>query len=103
MLLNEKIDQIKKWTIEQVVWAERNLTGKSGAEKKRAVIKKLDDIIVLPSYLEWIDDIIIGKLVNIVCDKLNDFAGHNFGKIEITEEQQKKIAEEIEVVEEKLS
>ena len=88
-------EQIKMWAVEQVMWAEKNLKGKTGAEKRKAVIKKLDDMIVLPSYLEWVDDIIIGKLVDMVCDKLNDFAGHDFGEIELTETQERDIADEI--------
>ena len=91
----EKLDQVKAWAIEQVIWAEKNLKDKSGAEKKAAVVKKLDDLIVLPAYLEWIDDIIIGKLVDVVCNKLNSFAGHNFGEVELTETQQRDIADEI--------
>ena len=88
-------EQIKMWAVEQVMWAEKNLKGKNGAEKRKAVIEKLDDMIVLPSYLEWVDDIIIGKLVDMVCDKLNDFAGHDFGEIELTETQERDIADEL--------
>ena len=88
-------EQIKIWAVEQVMWAEKNLKGKNGAEKRKAVIEKLDDMIVLPSYLEWVDDIIIGKLVDMVCDKLNDFAGHGFGEIELTETQERDIADEL--------
>ena len=88
-------EQIKMWAVEQVMWAEKNLKGKNGAEKRKAVIEKLDDMIVLPSYLEWVDDIIIGKLVDMVCDKLNDFAGHDFGEIELTETQEHDIADEL--------
>ena len=87
--------QLKHWTIEQVMWAEKNLKGKNSAEKRKAVIEKLDDMIVLPSYLEWVDDIIIGKLVDMVCDKLNDFAGHDFTELELTEQQEQEIADEI--------
>ena len=89
-------EQIKIWAVEQVMWAEKNLKGKSGAEKKKAVVEKLDEMITLPSYLEWVDDIIIGKLVDMVCDKLNDFAGHDFGHIELTETQERDIADEID-------
>ena len=64
-------EQIKMWAVEQVMWAEKNLKGKSGEEKKAAVIKKLDDMIPLPSYLEWGDDIIIGKLVDMAGEKLS--------------------------------
>ena len=72
-------EQIKKWTVEQVMWAERSLKGKNGAEKKKAVIEKLDEMIVLPNCLEWVDNAVLSWLVDSVCDKLNDFAGHGFG------------------------
>ena len=97
-------EEIKKFAIEQVLWAEKNLNGKSGAEKKAAVVKKLDDMIKLPSYLEWVDDVIIGYIVDKACEKLNDFAGHDFGKVEgILENQKQELADEIEDPKEKKS
>ena len=66
-----KIEEIKKWVIEQVLWAEKNLKGKTGAEKKAVVVKKIDDLIVLPFYLEWLDDIVIGYLVDMACNMFN--------------------------------
>lgn len=96
------LNQIKKWALEQVLWAEKNLKNKSGAEKKAAVVKKLDDMITLPSYLEWIDDIIIGCIVDKACEKLNAFAGHKFGELKgLTEKQEQELADEIEDPEEK--
>lgn len=100
----EKIAQVKTWTIEQVLWAEKNLKGKSGAEKKAAVIKKLDDMITLPSYLEWADDVVIGLIVDKACATLNEFAGHNFGELkELTEKQAQILAGTIEDPKEKKS
>ena len=97
-------EEIKKFAIEQVLWAEKNLKGKSGAEKKAAVVKKLDDMITLPSYLEWIDDVVIGLIVDRACSKLNEFAGHNFGEMnELTEKQEQELADEIEDPEENAS
>ena len=88
-------EQIKIWTIEQVLWAEKNLKGKSGAEKKAAVVKKLDDMITLPSYLEWIDDILLSWFVDKVCDKLNSITEHNFGDLTLSENRERELAEEI--------
>ena len=88
-------EQIKIWTIEQVLWAEKNLKGKSGAEKKAAVVKQLDDMITLPSYLEWIDDILLSWFVDKVCDKLNSITGHNFGDLILSESRERELAEEI--------
>ncbi len=91
----EKLKQIKKWAVEQVMWAERNLGGKTGAEKKAAVIKKLDELITLPFYLEWVDDVILGLLVDKACDALNNFGGHKFGSLVLDAKQEEKIAEKI--------
>lgn len=95
----EKIEQIKIWIIEKVIWAEKELDGKTGAEKKSAVVKKIDDMVKLPAYLEWLDDIIIGKIIDSVCKKLNAISGHNFAKLELDAKQEEKIAGEIEVEE----
>ena len=95
----EKITQLKEWTLEQVLWAEKNLRGKSGADKKAAVIKKLDDLIVLPFYLEWMDDIVISWLVDTVCEKLNFITNHDFKDLELTKEQEQDFAEKLETPE----
>ena len=94
----EKLKQIKMWTIEQVIWAERELKGKSGTEKKAAVVKRLDDLIKLPFYLEWVDDIVLSWIVDAACEKLNKFAGHKFANIVLDEEQEKKLADDIEIL-----
>ena len=88
-------EQIKKWAVEQVLWAERTLNGKNGKEKKSAVLTKLDELIVLPSYLEWVDNAVLFWLVDSVCDKLNMLTGHNFGEFELSEKQKQGIADEI--------
>ncbi len=67
----DKFKGIVNDVIEQVVWAERELRGKSGAEKKAIVVKKLDDLIVLPAALEWVDDILISYLVDLACNMFN--------------------------------
>ena len=72
------LDQAKAWAIEQIMWAEINMRGKSGKEKRDAVVKRLDDMIKLPFYLEWLDDKLIGILVDLCCDKLNQVYAHHF-------------------------
>ena len=84
---------LNAWVIEQVAWAEKNLKGKTGAEKKAAVIKKVDDLIKLPFYLEWMDDMVIGYLVDVVCKKFNAI-GENLA--DITPDQADVIKEELE-------
>ena len=92
------MNQIKAWVIEQVLWAEKNLKGKSGAYKKAAVIQKLDDMIKLPAYLEWADDIAISFLVDSVCSKLNEITQHNFSNLTLDKSQEMKLVEKIQDV-----
>ena len=92
----EKLKQIKKWAIEQVLWAEKELRGKTGAEKRAAVVAKLDDMIKLPNRLEWVDDIILGIIVDSACKVLNDFAGHKFENIVLTGKQEEDLAKKVE-------
>ena len=89
-------EKIKLFAIEQVLWAEKNLKGSNGQSKREAVIKKLDDMITLPPYLEWVDDIFIGAMVDKACAKLNEYAGHNFSDIELNQAQEIELAQEIE-------
>ena len=91
------LDDAKIKIIEQVIWAEKELRGKSGAEKKAAVVKKLDDLIKLPVYLEWVDDMIISYLVDQACEKLNKLTAHTFGNVELNDVDKAKVAEEMEV------
>ncbi len=93
----EKLKQIKNWTVEQVLWAEKELRGKTGAEKKAAVVKRLDDLIQLPFYLEWVDDIIISYLVDQACEKLNAISAHSFADIDFNDVDKARIAEELKV------
>ena len=90
------MDKIKQKIIEQVLWAENTLRGKTGAEKKAAVVKRLDDLIKLPAYLEWADDMIISYLVDQVCDKLNDLTQHHFEGLLMDDRQKAELAESIE-------
>lgn len=95
-------DNLKKWAVEKVIWAEKNLKGKTGAEKKTAVVKMLDDMIKLPAYLEWVDDLIISWVVDKACELLNDEKGHDFGSTELDAKTEQKISSEIEIPEELL-
>ena len=81
MFENFNLDQMKAWAIEQVMWAEVNMRGKSGKEKRDAVVARLDEMIKLPVYIEWLDDKLIGILVDLVCDKLNQVYAHKFADV----------------------
>ena len=91
------LENAKKTIVDQVIWAEKELIGKSGADKKAAVVKKLDDLIKLPPYLEWVDDMIISSLVDQACEKLNNLTAHNFKDAAVNEVDKANIAGAMEV------
>lgn len=84
------LQQIKDWVMEQVLWAEKNLKGKPGGEKRAAVVQKVDDMVKLPWWLEWVDGPVIGWLVDQACDLLNEARGHDWG--DVPEEEQAEMA-----------
>ena len=91
------LEKIKLWIVEQVLWAEHTMTGLSGKEKRDAVVKKLDDMIKLPSFLEPFDGPIIGFFVDLAVAKLNSTFGHSFGVEPITQMQEIELAEGVEI------
>ena len=95
------LEEAKQKIVEQVIWAEKELAGKTGAEKKAAVVKKLDELIKLPPYLEWVDDMVIPYLIDQACEKLNALTAHNFGNIELNDVDKARVAEEMKVQDDK--
>ena len=89
----EKLKEIKKWVVEKVLWAEKEMAGKSGKEKRAAVVAKLDELIVLPFWLEWADGPVIGWLVDLCCEKLNWLFGHDWKEAALDETQKSELAE----------
>lgn len=83
--LREKINTIKSWVIEQVIWAEHSLKDLNGPDKKAAIVKKIDDMIKLPIWLEWADGPVISWLVDKTCSLMNEKMGHNWGKTTLDE------------------
>lgn len=71
-------EEIKEQVLAQVIWAEKEFSGKSGEEKRKAVVQKLDDMISLPESLEWIDGPVIGLMVDSACYILNWVWGHKW-------------------------
>ncbi len=101
--LKEAKENAKRKALEYVIWAETNLVGKTGAEKKAAVIQKLDDMIALPGWLEWLDDILIGLFVDKLCTVLNYLTSRSFAGLLLGEKQEEvvvKVAENPSIVEE---
>ena len=91
--------KLKTMTIELVLWAEKELKGKSGPEKKKAVVSKLMEMLLgmaLPWYISWAKGIVapllINYLVDLACQKLNFLSDWNFEDIELNQVQVNKLA-----------
>jgi uncharacterized protein YcbK (DUF882 family) len=91
--------RLKTMAIEIVLWAEKEFRGKSGPEKKKAVIKKLTEMILrmsLPWYISWAQGIVapllINYLVDLACEKLNFLSNWNFENIELDQTQLNELA-----------
>ena len=99
--IKETYNKIKVMVVEAVIWAETEFGGRTGEEKKAAVVDKLDTMIVLPFYLEWLDNLLIGYLVDLACEKMNWLTDWLFGKqdgtTEVGPEQVKKVAAILDV------
>lgn len=89
------LQQIREWVMEQVLWAEKNLKGKPGGEKRAAVVAKVDDMIKLPWWLEWADGPLIGWLVDQACDLLNEAHGHDWQDVGTSAEERAVLAEKL--------
>lgn len=85
-------ENAKRMAVNYVIWAETELRGKTGAEKKAAVTKKLDEMVDLPGWLEWLDDILISLFIDKVCAVLNAVTGHSFTGVLLTENETETIA-----------
>ena len=85
------------WAIDRVLGAEKTMPGKSGAEKRAAVVSFLDAMVPLPQKLEGLDDAVIGWVVDWVCEKLNWLTDYDFSKTELDETQKEKLVEVLNV------
>lgn len=83
--------KMKTWVLEQVVWAEKNLKGKTGAEKRAAVVSKVDEMLVLPWWAEWADGFVIGWMVDKICERLNWLTDWKFEDVDLTPERTEKL------------
>lgn len=86
------VSSIKVWVVQLIIDTEKNIPGAAGAEKRKYVIQRLDDMVKLPWYLEPFDGPAFGILVDLACDKLNLLCGHDWGNVSLTPEQITKVA-----------
>ena len=71
---------------ENVLLVEKEFGGKSGAEKREIIVERLDALIKLPwvvDELANVDGIIIGIIVDKVCDALNILTDGDFANVKI--------------------
>jgi hypothetical protein len=94
-----KFLKLKTYVIELVLWAEKELKGKSGAEKKKAVVSKLTEMLLgmaLPWYMSWAKGIVaswlINYLVDLACEKLNFLSDWNFENVKLSPTQLNELA-----------
>ena len=91
-----KLRDLRLWVVEQVLWAENELAGKTGEEKRAFIVAKLDELVPLPFWLEWADGPLIGWMVDLACEKLNWLTDHDFQGINLSEAQKEKVADVLE-------
>lgn len=91
------VSSLKLWVLQMVMEAEAEIPGGTGMEKRAYVVKRLDDIVKLPWYLEPFDGPVFGMLVDLACGKLNLLVGHNWDGAKFTPEQEQKIAAVMDV------
>ena len=80
-LAERAVPALREWTQQLMLYAENNIPGATGAEKKAYVVGKLDEMVMLPWYLEPFDGVIFGALVDFICARLNTLYGHGWGPI----------------------
>jgi lysozyme family protein len=93
-------EKIKKIVVENVIWAEKNLKGKTGAEKKEAVIEKLlklTDLSMVPNIIEDpIKRALFSWVIDMACEKLNWLTDWAFEGTELSDEHVEKVAATLE-------
>jgi lysozyme family protein len=93
-------EQIKKYVIEQVLWAEKNLIGESGSVKREAVITRIADLIDIPVIPNFIEEPIkhaaIGYIIDLAVEKLNWITGYSFTDVELDTRQAELLGAVIE-------
>lgn len=93
-VVGDKYAECKEKIVAGVRWAESEMKGKTGAEKRAAVVSKIDDWIVLPFWLEFLDGPVIGFLIDKICNALNILTDHaDWGDIKATDAEIAAVSE----------
>jgi hypothetical protein len=91
----KKLGSYTRSTVELVLRAEKEMSGRSGEEKKEWVVNTINALVDIPFVPEWIEGAVIGYVADLTCEKLNWLSDYMFGstvKIEPTPENVSKIA-----------
>jgi hypothetical protein len=95
------LQKIKETIFRLVQWAEKEMIGKSGKEKRAAVVTKACELTDWPYIPDWIEvmfePVLYGWLVDGACNLWNILFGHAFTSADLTPEQTAKAAELISV------
>ena len=91
-----RLRDLRLWVVDQVLWAENELAGKTGKEKRAIIVAKLDELVPLPFWLEWADGPLIGWMVDRVCYILNYLTDHKFKGLQLSQAQKEKVADVLE-------
>lgn len=70
------VPSLRLWALQLVLEAEEKIPGKTGTQKREYVVRKLDEAVRLPWWLEPFDAPLFGLLVDIICNRLNEKHGH---------------------------
>ena len=93
-------EKLKKLVVEQVLWAEQHLKGKSGDEKRKTIVEKLCDLVDVPMIPEFVERPakrwVFGYLIDLACEKLNWLTDWAFGDVALSDSQTAAVAECLE-------
>jgi hypothetical protein len=88
--------KIKETAFELVQWAEKELAGKTGKEKRAAVVRKMCELLNVPYVPEWLEGmfepILYAWIVDRVCNVMNILTNHDMASVTLTPEQVTKAA-----------
>jgi hypothetical protein len=86
----EWVRNLRVKVVEAVLLVEQEFAGKTGAEKRKAVVKKLDGMVKLPWLLDDVidaDGMIIGYVADRVCETLNIFTDGDFADVTVDQDK----------------
>ena len=74
----KEITKLIKAIVALIERVQREFGGISGKERKKLVVQTIDNLIKLPFFLEAIDGLVIGFMVDNAVDWINDKYGHEW-------------------------